>query len=265
MTVFERMASYAFIHHRALNSFSALDGAKKTAAAFPERCHVVEGDVCWNFEGGRQDLYFRHPHRVIDTLSAAEIDAGRKARSLVMLEDMLALKGTGVFFVIELKVGRGDCARAMERLVAFLRQHFDGRFWIDGFSLRLLGHIKRHGPDVPTTLHTECVWRGRVFAGAPEWPPLRIRRLDSIKVADGISIRWRIGAGFMARAVASVQRLGKPVFVSRIHDLSQYRATREWNVNGGYIHFDFAALMTFDATLAPPARPVQIAAPAVQR
>ncbi len=71
---FARFGTYGYIHHRALNDRAALAAATRAAIAFPEVTHIFEGDVCWHVGEGRSDLYFRHPRRIFDSLSARAID-----------------------------------------------------------------------------------------------------------------------------------------------------------------------------------------------
>ncbi len=241
MMSFESLRPYGFIHHRALNGRPALQEAIADAKKYPTRRHVFEGDVCWDFSPGRQDLYFRHPSFVVDTLAPPVLDENRANKNLIFIGDLAEIDGD-VFFVIELKVGRGDWRAAMARLIRFMDEHHKDRYWIDGFSLKLLDHVKNAYPHVRTTLHTECVFNGHAVVGAPEWPPMQIRQIKSLSV-DGVAVRWRLGDEFMAHAARDVIKSGKALLVSRIHSLKQFRLSRQWGAIGGYVHGDFAELM----------------------
>ena len=240
---FARFGTYGYIHHRALNDRAALATACRAVAAFPGVTHIFEGDVCWNFADGRSDLYFRHPRYVFDSLSGRAIDAAGPIR----VEDLAALVPAGAFLVIELKVGRGDWRRAIGRLLHLLESDFAGRFWIDGFSLALMCHVKTVRPDLKVTLHTEHVSGGKAMVLAPDRPFPRWVALGEIPQIDGIAVRWWRGADGMARAAQDVHRAGKTLLISRLHDLEQYRLSRQWRAAAGYIHGDFAELMRFEA------------------
>jgi hypothetical protein len=244
--MFERFDSYAFIHHRALNDYGALGEARALAARFPDRVHVLEGDICWDFSDGREELYFRHPSWIIDTLPAANIGALRRAGSLVMLEDLLELTQDQLFFVIELKVGTGDWRKALSRIVTFMMENFPQRFWIDGFSLTLLRHVRQLAPTITLTLHTEYVRNGLVLVAAPEWPPVRIKRLADLTWIDGVAVRWRFGTAYMHRAAQHVLAAGKSLLISRIHHPGQYFLSRKWAASGGYVHGDLEQIFSLD-------------------
>ena len=244
---FARFGTYGHIHHRALNGRAALAAAKREVAAFAATTHVFEGDVSWNFAKDRSDLYFRHPGYVFDSLTAREIDAAQE--TLIRVEELAALVPAGVFLAIELKVGRGDWRHAIARLIALLERDFAGRFWIDGFSLKLISHVKSQRPDLTVTLHTEYVSGGKAMVLAPDQTVPRLVSLADLPQIDGIAIRWRGSAAYMARASAEVRRAGKTLVLSRLHDLEQYRLSRHWRASAGYIHGDFAELMRYDATM----------------
>lgn len=247
MSLFSSFASYGYIHHRALNSFSDLNAARAIVHAHPGRIHIYEGDVCWDFTDGRHELYFRHPALVFDTLSPAKIQAGKDGKSLVTIADLLALKADDAFLVIELKVGRGDTRTALQYLLGFLNEHFRGRFWIDSFSLTLLKMVKEIAPETTVTLHTECVTGEHLVAAAPQAPLIKIVPLTDLDFVDGVAVRWRVGPAFMTKAAHSVRAAGKALLVSRIHDLAQFRYSLEWGASAGYAHYDFATLLAEEA------------------
>jgi hypothetical protein len=243
MSIFAKFSSYGYIHHRALNDFAALGEARALVRGNPGRVHIYEGDICWDFTAGREDLYFRHPDFVFDTLSDEQIDKGKRERTLVTLEDLEALKGDDAFVVVELKVGKGSTAKALEKVLAFLNRHFPGRFWIDGFSLTLLKQVKEIAPETTVTLHTECVMGEHVVAAAPQWPQMRIVNLYDLDFVDGVAIRWRVGANFMRQGAEGVRGAGKALLISRIHDLDRFRNSLEWGAVAGYAHYDFRTLV----------------------
>ncbi|MEI9990948.1 MAG: hypothetical protein WDM86_13005 [Rhizomicrobium sp.] len=246
---FTRFGTYGYIHHRALNDRAALAVALRAIAAFPEVTHIFEGDVCWHFAEGRSDLYFRHPRRIFDSLDARAIDAAGPA--LIRVEDLAALVPADVFLAIELKIGRGR--GAIERLIGLLDRDFAGRYWIDGFSLKLASLVKAMRPDLTVTLHTEYVSGGKAMVLAPDRMVPQFVPLTQMPQIDGIAVRWWGSAGRIARASADVHRAGKTLILSRLHDLEQYRLSRLWRAKAGYIHGDFAELMRHEAETFDPA------------
>jgi hypothetical protein len=243
VTVFDRFTTYGYIHHRALNDRSTLAIAQRAAAEFPDVTHIFEGDVCWHFDGGRRDLYFRHPTVFYDTLSARAIDARRP----IPVEELATLVPKDVFLVIELKVGRGPWRAAIARLLELLDRDFAGHYWIDGFSLHLMSHVKALRPDVTVTLHSEHVSGGKALVLAPDSPLPRRVALGAMPQIDGVSVRWHGSAAMVGRGAADVRRACKTLLISRIHNFEQYRRSRLWQAAAGYIHGDFAALMNFEA------------------
>jgi hypothetical protein len=241
-SVFSRLGGYGFIHHRSLNDPEALEDALAVAARRPQYVHVLEGDLCWDFEACRRLFYFRHPRRVCDTLEAPAIEAGLASGTLMGLEPLARLAATGVHVVIELKVGRGDRARALEHLLDALDRTLPGRYWIDGFSVSLLRLVKTIRPAATVTLHTEYVSRGRLLAWAPQRPLLGYPRISDLDFIDGIAIRRRGKDTFMARAAADVHAAGKALVISRIHTLDHFARSREWGAAAGYVHGDLDPL-----------------------
>ncbi|MDX2156994.1 MAG: hypothetical protein SFW09_10855 [Hyphomicrobiaceae bacterium] len=248
-SVFDRFKGYGFIHHRALNAPAAFAEGLRLATVHPDRTHILEGDLCWDFSGANRLLYFRHPSYVVDTLAPAAVRDGLERRTIVGLDMLEAIKQTGACLVIELKVGRGDAEAALRHLIAHMEANFAGRYWIDGFSLTMLHFVKQTSPATPVTLHTECVSGGRALVGAPEWPPARIRRIDDLDFVDGIAIRRRGSEAFMARAAADVRSAGKTLIMSRLHTLRHFECSRDWGVRAGYMHWDFEDLIAFNDRL----------------
>jgi hypothetical protein len=247
--VFDSFKGYGFVHHRALNNPTAFDKYIDIATRFPDRTHIMEGDVCWDFTDKREMLYFRHPSLIVDTLSATAVEKGLSERTLIGPSSLPTVASTGAFVVAELKVGRGDWRRALRALVELLETNLPGRYWIDGFSLPMLQYVKQFSPATPVTLHTECVCNGRVVIGAPEWPPLRIRRIDELENIDGIIIRRRGSSAFMAKACKDVRDSGKALLLSRLHSLQDFEHSKTWGAAAGYMHWDFEDLIRFNDKL----------------
>jgi hypothetical protein len=255
LTVFEKFAGYGFIHHRALNSPADLAAAMSLVSSFPERTHILEGDICWDFSGGRSLFYFRHPSAFFDTLPPERVERDIARGRLVTLESLDVIKGTNAFFVVELKVGRGDRLKALRSLAGYLESHFQGRYWIDSFSLTMIEYVKSISPRTTVTLHTEFVLPGRAIVSAPEWPPLRLRRPSSLTSIDGVSIRRHGCESYMARACRDVREAGKTLLLSRLDTLRHFECSKMWGAVAGYIHGDFRQLVEFndelDARRAP--------------
>jgi hypothetical protein len=244
--VFARLAPYGYIHHRALNDFAALADGQRFVAAYPEKHQVFEGDICWNFDGGRQDFYFRHPSYVVDTLSPDVFDAMRAARAIVTLDDLLAQDSPDKNYVIELKVGRGDTRAAMRKLVETLQARCRDRFWLDGFSLRLAQMVKDIDPSVATSLHTEHVKNGNIVIGAPEWPPFRVMPLADVRGVDAIALRKRHSDDFVTRACADIHENGFALSMSRLFTVEDYALSRKLGAIVGYPKAPFEDIIAYD-------------------
>lgn len=243
MRVFDRYEGYGFVHHRALNTLAKRDRALTAARRHSEATHIFEGDVCWNFSGRDAQLYFRHPRAVFDTLSTRQVNDALVAGEITDLSALDAVAEAGAFAVCELKLGRGDWRAAIDKLVAGLADRFEGRFWVDSFSPQLLAHVKSRHPGVTTTLHTECVIGGRVLVGAPEWPPIRIRRIGDLAMADGIAVRWHGTAGYMEQAARHVREAGKTLVMSCLTRPERYQRSRTWKARAGYVSDNIATLL----------------------
>lgn len=242
-SVFERFNGYGFVHHRALNSHAVLRETLELVARHPGRTHILEGDLCWDFSPGEELFYFRHPSYVVDVLSPREIHRGFEQGTLTGLNDLTKVRESGAFLVIELKVGKGGAKPALGKIVAYLEENFRDRYWIDGFSLPMLEYIKKISPRTSVTLHTECVYQGRVLIGAPEWPPVRVRKLSKLPAIDGVVIRKRGGDGFMAKACADVRSANKVLALSRLHGLEDFKRSMTWGARAGYLHRDIEEIL----------------------
>ncbi len=246
MSVFSSFSGYGFIHHKALNTRSALGAAMTIVAKHPARTQVLEGDLCWDFSNDRQLFYFRHPRIGLDTLSASRITEGLGNKTLLGLEDLLPIKATGAFVVIELKVGRGAWRAAISRLIDFMEMHFAGRYWIDGFCLPMLNYVKQINRAVSVSLHTELVLGDYALLVAPQWPMLGLCRLDRLASIDAIAVRRHGTARFMGKACAAVRRANKALLLSRIYDLREFERSKNWGAVGGYVHWEFDELFKFN-------------------
>jgi len=251
--VFDRLAPYGYAHHRALNDFHALEQAENYVAKYPDRNQVLEGDLCWNLSAGRQDFYFRHPSYFVDTLSPAEIDRRRRAKALVTLDDLIERDTSRKHYVIEIKVGRGAEREALTTVIEKLQSTCRDRFWLDGFSLRLMQMAKSIDPTVATSIHTERVTDTHLWLDAPEWPPFRRMRLSDVRGVDAIAIRKRFSDAHMERASAAVRRHGFTLLMSRLFTLRDYELSRQWGARVGYPKVAFEDILRSDAEHVWPA------------
>lgn len=245
--VFSRLAPYGYIHHRALNDFAAMAAAGRHIVEYPHKTQVLEGDVCWNFSAGRSDLYFRHPSYFVDTLSSRQIDTMRRRRRLVTIEDLLEHDTPKHHYVIELKVGDGDTRVALTKLIEILQRQCRNRFWIDGFSYRLMTLVKQIDATVCTTVHTEYVANGDILLDAPEWPPFRTMQLTDLEHVDGVALRKRFSDAYMARACRDIRQSGKALLLSRLFTLRDYELSREWGAVAGYPKAPFEDIVRADS------------------
>ncbi len=244
--IFTRLAPYGYIHHRALNDFEEMAHAERCIIEHPDKAQVLEGDVCWDFADGRSEIYFRHPSLFVDTLSPRQIAEQRRARKLVAMEDLLARDTPKHHYVLELKVGAGDTTKALTSIVETMQKHCPNRFWIDGFSYRLLTTVKQIDATVRTTVHTEHVENGRILLDAPEWPPFRKMNLSDLKHVDGIALRKRFSDDYMTRACADIHKAGFKLLLSRLFTVADYRMSRELGAIAGYPKAAFEEIMRAD-------------------
>lgn len=241
--IFEGFRGFGFVHHRALNDHAAYSNSRNNLGDYPDRTHIFEGDLCWDANGSEVLFYFRHPTAVFDKLPRSTIELALARKELVGLGDLERIKDSCAYVLIELKVGRGDWRRALAVLVDRLHAEFPNRFWIDGFSLRYLDYIKEISPATPVTLHTEFVYRGSALVGAPEWPPVKLKRIASLASIDGIAIRRRGSETFMTAACSDVHSAGKALILSRLHTLREFDLAVSWGAVAGYMHWNFRELV----------------------
>ncbi len=211
-SVFEASDRFCFVHHRALNSRAALRAALAAMQTRPDLSHAFEGDLCWDFEDGRADIYLHHPWFVWDGLSPARRARDTGDGPTVSVDEILASPTPGVRYIFELKVGRGDRARAMQSLVERLEAAIPGRYWIAAFSVPLLGLVRRASAAAPTSLHTPAVWGARVLNVSPEWPLLTIPRIADLSEVDSVTMNYRFShASWLSWAGCSVESVCREV------------------------------------------------------
>lgn len=248
--VFESMDRFGLVHHRALNSPSALDSAIAASLKRDDLCHVLEGDICWLEEGGRHEAYFRHPKLFWDTLRPDQIDAGRDSGALLTLEAALERIASrpDLRVIIEIKHGRGDARAALSRIAGVLRETISDRYWFDGFSSRLLRLVKLADPKAPTSLHTKAVLHGCVLRSAPEFAPLSVHRIARINHVDAITLTYssslgrcfeRFGAT-IDRSCRSVLSSGKALILGGLTKPEHLALAQTSSAKAGYVKFPFA-------------------------
>ncbi|MBM83182.1 MAG: hypothetical protein CMJ78_21690 [Planctomycetaceae bacterium] len=250
--VFEEMNSFGFVHHRALNSREKYDSELVTIDARPDLTHVFEGDICWNVTSGRDDFYFRHPTLLWDTLSEDQIDEAREAGQLFLLDDLIEIADPRLRFIIELKVGKGDVGEAMRRLAVRLQDGLKDRYWIDGFSTRLMRLVKSADSGVPTSIHTKGVYGSRVCRTAPEFFPLSFPRLRSLHCVDVITATYKTSSARYFRRFGAtidgtfraVREAGKTLVLGGVTSPEYFELARNSMARAAYAKFSLSELPT---------------------
>jgi hypothetical protein len=248
--VFQQMPRFGFVHHRALNSRERFRAALTAAHARPDLCHILEGDLCWHVEGGRRDYYFRHPRRWTDVLDPTQIDAHRADGRLWSLHDALTEIDANVRFIVELKTGRGDTDTAIRDVVGMLQDALPGRYWLDGFSLRLLASVKRANPSAPTSLHTKLVLDSWVLRSAPEVFPLSWHRLATLAEVDAVTLTYSTSPAGLLRWLGAtidgtcrgVTASGKTLILGGLTTPASFDRARSSIARAGYAKFPLSAL-----------------------
>jgi hypothetical protein len=250
--VFAQLDRFGFIHHRALNSWTALRAAAAAAQQRPDLVHIVEGDLCWYLAGGRCDFYFRHPRFLTDVLKPAQLDAAQAAGTLVTLDQVLAAPVPNLRYILELKAGAGDRRRAIRELVGRLQDSLRERYWIDGYSLRLLRAVKQADPRAPTSLHTRLVVGGRVLRSAPELFPLSLPRLRRLAQVDAVTLTYRRSRtrwfrpleATLSRTCRRVTAHGKSLILAGLATPETFVLARAVGARAGYAKFPLEAVPT---------------------
>lgn len=250
-TVFAEMDRFGFVHHRALNSPEAFRAAASAAGGRPDLVHVLEGDLCWHWGDGRRTFYFRHPRLLTDVLKPDAIDRARAAGRLVLLEDVLAEPTPGLRYIIELKAGVGDREQALSAVIGLLEEGCRGRYWFDGFSLRLLATVKRINPAAPTSLHTKLVLGPWVLRTAPEFFPVSLHRIDRLSQVDAVTLtyttslaRWlRPFGATIDGTCRAVTEAGKTLILGGLTSPERFELARRSVARAGYAKFPLSAAL----------------------
>ncbi len=246
--VFENLESFCFVHHRGLNTPQTLDEKQKLAAEHPAWSHAIEGDVCWDFEDGREDLYFFHPNRLTDTLSRQDIDRKKEDGTLLTVDGLIEAADDSTRYVLELKVGRGSPEKAIGALVGKLQSGLAERYWLDGFSIRLLDLAKRADPAAPTSLHTRMVLGPCVLRTAPEFFPVSWRRIHSLDTIDALTLTYKYShASWLSWAGATIDSVSRHVppkvlIMGGCATPKAFRTAAESRALGGYAKFPISEL-----------------------
>ena len=244
------MPSFGFVHHRALNSREKYEAELQTIDDRADLTHVFEGDICWNILDGRNDFYFRHPTLLWDSLSASSIDQQRENGSLFELRDLIDIADPRLRFIIELKVGKGDVREAMKRLTGILQDGLKDRFWLDGFSTRLMRYVKDADPSVPTSIHTKWVTSSRVTRTAPELFPFSLPRMEKLDQIDIVTATYKTSPARLFRpfgatidsAFHGVQKAGKALVLGGVSKPEYFELAHNSIARAGYAKFPLSAL-----------------------
>ncbi len=240
----------ALVHHRKLNSRNGLEDGLRASGSLPDLHHVVEGDLCWDFTQGRELLYFHHPDLLLDTGSSEALEKANSERKLWTLEAALAPEWDDLFFIVELKTGRGSREAAVKKALGLLEAARPGRYWVDTFSLRDLRLVKRLSPDTCTSLHTKILAGRILLKTALEFPPLSFRSVASLADVDVVTVTYKtspqrwfpVGGLRLDREAALLRSFGKELVCGGVVTPDMHRLVTEAGVRAGYIKFDWRLL-----------------------
>ncbi len=243
--VFQDLQSFGFVHHRALNSRDKFNAAAESARLRPDLIHVLEGDLCWHVEGSESIFYFRHPKRLTDVLTLDDLRRQEDEQTLFTLQDLAAAAEEGLRFIIELKVGRGDVQEAMAVLAEQLQEQLAGRFWLDGFSVRLFEAIKSADSTIPTSLHTKVVLGDRVLRTSVDWMPVSVKRLSRLDCIDAVTLSHKTSTARLFRRFGAtidktcrgVAEAGKTLILGGLTTPNCFQRAMESSAVAGYAKF----------------------------
>jgi len=243
-SVLTEMDKFGFVHHRKLNSLDALLNISDMPDKHPEFIHIAEGDICWNFTKGRQDIYFRHPKYLIDSLSGDEIDKQKSKNTLFMLDDFISNIPKNLRFIIELKTGKGNTFSALKKLVSLLQDVIPNRYWIDAFSLDQLLLVKRYDRSVPTSLHTKLVAGRWILKTAPEIIPISIQSISQLDMIDIITLSYNTSVfackdspSAVNRGCSEVFNNNKALILGGLKTPSMFKTAMQSSAKAGYAKF----------------------------
>jgi hypothetical protein len=240
----------ALVHHRKLNSRSGLEDTMEALRTLPALHHVAEGDLCWDFTQDRELLYFHHPDLLLDTGSSEALDKAMEGGRLWTLEAALSPAWNDLFFIVELKTGRGPREAALKKALGLLEAARTGRYWVDTFSLQDIRLVKSLSPGTCTSLHTKVLAGGVLLKTAMEFPPLSLRRVTSLSDVDVVTVtyntspqRWLPVGGFrLDREAERLRTLGRELVCGGVLTPDMHRLVVASGVRAGYIKFDWRLL-----------------------
>lgn len=241
------MDKFGLVHHRALNALATLQNIAKISLQYPNFTHIAEGDICWHFSKGRQDIYFRHPKYLIDNLSSKEIDEQKEKGKLFTLEDFLTNTPNNLNFIIELKTGKGDKLSAFKKLTGMLQETLKNRFWLDGFSVKQLSLIKKCDCTTPTSLHTKLIVGKRILETTPEIFPLNFHDVTKLEIVDIITLSYNTSVFAHHKSVTALEqgcvelfKAQKSLVLGGLKTPAMFNIAMQSSAKAGYAKFSLA-------------------------
>lgn len=237
------ITEFGLVHHRAMNSPDGISAALNMADTIGKYTHIFEGDLCWDVTTPDPIFYFHHPSCLIDKPSREDILKLRETNDVVFLQDLASIPEP-TRFIIELKTGRGDAEKAMRLLVEYAESHFQGRYWIDAFSINLLSTIKSICKTVTTSLHTKFIYSSRLLRSSLDLIPFAIPRIERIDVADIITATysWNMRTEYrrklgIDKVFSEVAAAGKSLALGGLLSHESFQSAEQSLAIAGYAKF----------------------------
>lgn len=248
--VFQNLESFGFVHHRALNTRETFEKAVAQSHDRPDLVHVLEGDLCWHLDKDECFFYFRHPKRLVDVLSPEQIRARHESGNLFTLDDLIEVDQHHLRYIIELKVGRGNLDEVTRRLVGILQDKLHGRFWLDGFSIRLFHAIKTADSTVPTSLHSKMAIGPRVLRTSVDWIPFSLPSLHGLDCIDAVTLTYKTSMARFGRRLgmtidqscAGIMKAGKNLILGGLTTPEAFERASSSAALAGYAKFPISHL-----------------------
>lgn len=127
--------------------------------------HGLELDLKWTDDRGELLLYAHHGLTGRERLRATAVRRRAAAGDLFLIDELFSSPGAAeLAFLVELKCGQGDPARALEHLVRCIEECGLGeRVWLASTSLFLLDVAARVAPPLPRVLFGRTWSAGRIL------------------------------------------------------------------------------------------------------
>lgn len=216
----------------------------------PDLVHVLEGDLCWHLHKDDCFFYFRHPKRLVDVLTPEQIRAKHESGNLFTLDDLVQADQQHLRYIFELKVGRGNLDEVSRRLAGILQAKFHGRFWLDGFSLRLFHAIKTADSTIPTSLHSKIAFGRRVLRTSVDWIPFSLPSLHGLDCVDAVTLTYKTSMARFGRRLgmtidescAGIMNAGKNLILGGLNTPEAFARASTSAALAGYAKFPISHL-----------------------